>query len=239
MKCVSVDLGMGPDPTAIVALEGKTWEHVGERRTDQGDWVSVDSLFRNPEGKVVAECPLPTFHLRHIERVRAGEPYSQIAQRVKALHTELGHPLVAIDATGVGRATVELFRREGLSPYVVTITAGDESSEEGMNCRVPKKDLVSAAQVMLQEGRLKIARDLPLADLLVKELTSFRMVQSLKRSETDLAWRERANDDIVLALAIGLWIGDKHGRPFMGYGYGKSIFGDDEPSEYSDAWGCL
>ena len=31
MNIVSVDLGMGPDPTSVVVIEGKTWEYLGTR----------------------------------------------------------------------------------------------------------------------------------------------------------------------------------------------------------------
>ena len=56
------------------------------------------------------------------------------------------------------------------------ITSGNKVNRNdrgGFN--VPKKDLVGALQLLLQSGRLQIAADLPLADVLVKELTNFHV----------------------------------------------------------------
>jgi hypothetical protein len=44
----------------------------------------------------------------------------------------------------------------------VTLVAGDHAAHDGSDYRVPKKDIVSVTQVLLQTGRLKIARALPL-----------------------------------------------------------------------------
>ena len=96
-----------------------------------------------------------------------------------------------------------------MGPTVVTITAGDEVTEQWPCFRVPKRDVISTAQVLLQTDRLKIARDLPNAQLLLRELQSFRMNVDLKRTSDSLAWREGANDDLVLALAVGLWLGER------------------------------
>jgi hypothetical protein len=209
MNIVSVDLGMGPDPTSLVVIEGKTWEYVETREIETEETICWQPIFRTPDGKEEESCPLPDFHLRHVERMPPGTGYSQVVARVKAIHDGLRRPTLAIDATGVGKAAVELFRKAGMSPQVVTITAGDEAVEERSCFRVPKRDVISTAQVMLQSGRLKIARDLPNATLLLRELQGFRMNVDLKRPSDSLAWREGANDDLVLALCVGLWAGER------------------------------
>ena len=65
-------------------------------------------------------------------------------------------------------------------------------------------------EIRVRLDRLKIARDLPNAQLLLRELQGFRMNVDLKRTKDSLAWREGANDDLVLALCVGLWIGERH-----------------------------
>ena len=45
---------------------------------------------------------------------------------------------------------------------------------------MPKRDLVSAVQVLLQSERLKIARALPEAQTLTSELLAFKVSVSLK-----------------------------------------------------------
>jgi hypothetical protein len=52
----------------------------------------------------------------------------------------------------------------GLSPIAVTIHGGSAVSRDEHGYRVPKRDLVSAVQVLLQNGRLRIAEGLPLAN---------------------------------------------------------------------------
>jgi hypothetical protein len=115
-------------------------------------------------------------------------------------------PLI-VDATGVGRGVVDLFRdayRDGhLSrhPIPITITAGESAS----GLHVPKQDLVSRIQALLQSGRLLIAEALPLRAELERELEGFRAKTSAAGRTTYEALTERVHDDLVLALALALW----------------------------------
>ena len=211
MNIVSVDLGMGPDPTSLVVLEVLTREHVRLERIETRYSISFASVYRRPDGSESTSCPPPAFFLRHLERLPLGSSYAGVVSRVKGIHDGLREPVLAVDATGAGKSVVELFREAGMSPWTVTISAGDEIVESGMSARVPKRDLIATAQVMLQSGRLKIARGLPNASLLLRELQGFRMNVDLKRTKDSLAWREGANDDLVLALAVGLWTGERRG----------------------------
>jgi hypothetical protein len=87
----------------------------------------------------------------------------------------------------------------------VSITAGQLVIEqEDYSFAVPKKDLASHVQVLLQQRRLKIARSLPDAEMLVCELQTFRVKASLSAETLD-AWRERDHDDLVLAVALACW----------------------------------
>lgn len=210
MNIVSVDLGMGRDPTSLVVLEGRTWELIEVRTIEEERLMTCRPVFRRPDGSESYECPPPIFYLRHLERIPPGSSYTELVERVRSIHNGLREPMLAIDATGVGLAAVELFHRAEMDPWVVTITAGDAATEAGMNARVPKRDVISIAQVLLQTERLKIARDLPNAQLLLRELQGFRMNVDLKRTSETLAWREGVNDDLVLALCVGLWIGERH-----------------------------
>ena len=92
----------------------------------------------------------------------------------------------------------------------IQITGGDQVTREGGVTRVPKRDLVSAAQVALQTGRLKIASDLKDAQTLVRELENFQMKISLDTGHDSYgSWREGAHDDLVLAVALALWCGTR------------------------------
>src|SRR5262249_19043086 len=75
---------------------------------------------------------------------------------------------------------------------------------------VPKKELVSTLQVLLQGRRLKVAA-VPERDVLLKELLNFKVKVTVGAAETFEAWRERDHDDLVLAVALACWVVG-HGR---------------------------
>ena len=64
-------------------------------------------------------------------------------------------------------------------------------------------------QVLLQSRRLQVARGLPMASVLVRELETFRVKITSSANETFEAWRERDHDDLVLAVAMAAWVGDR------------------------------
>jgi hypothetical protein len=111
----------------------------------------------------------------------------------------LGAPLI-VDQTGVGAAIVDMFRQASRSGALVpvSITASQMTVEqEEYSFAVPKKNLASHVQVLLQQRRLKIARSLPDAKTLACELQTFRVKTSLVGTETVDAWRKGAHDDLV------------------------------------------
>jgi hypothetical protein len=90
----------------------------------------------------------------------------------------------------------------------ITITSGHQVSVEN-GLHVPKKELVGVLQVLLQTRRLHIARELPDAATLVRELENFRVKITAARNEVFEAWREGAHDDLVLATGMAAWCGEK------------------------------
>jgi hypothetical protein len=114
-----------------------------------------------------------------------------------------------VDATGVGRAVLDMLRNAYLKPTAITITGGDTVTQASVaELRVPKRDLVAAVAVALQQGRLKMAPDLLHAAMLTAELQNFRMrIDPRTAHDSYAAWREADHDDLVLALAVALWYG--------------------------------
>ncbi|MBN9520564.1 hypothetical protein J0H58_18925 [bacterium] len=150
---------------------------------------------------------------RHLERFQLGTGYPEIVAGVKGLFAAppLAGSRPVVDATGVGRAVVDMLKGGGVAARVTpwTITAGHRMG----NGTVPKKDLVGSVQAVLGTRRLKIAPGLPLAEVLAKELESFRVKVTADRNETFESWRERDHDDLVLALALAVWTGERLGPP--------------------------
>jgi hypothetical protein len=128
-----------------------------------------------------------------------------------------GKCVLAVDATGVGAPVVDLLRplvRPG-TLYSVTLTGGDKVTKEYNNWHVPKRDIIGAAQVALQQHRLKIPKASAHAETLVRELQGYRVTIGANGHDTyGNDWRQAPHDDLVLALAIGIYVADhtKH-RP--------------------------
>jgi hypothetical protein len=118
--------------------------------------------------------PLTQCDVRHIDRYDLGTRYTDIAVDVGKRLRQVPQPrYLVIDETGVGRGVLEMF--SGLGAHGITITGtGQATLTAPMHVHVPKRDLVSTAQVALQNGVLKIGRNLKHADTLVKELLPFR-----------------------------------------------------------------
>ena len=82
------------------------------------------------------------------------------------------------------------------------------SSDGRGGTNVPKKDVIAAIQVLLQTNRLSITRELPLADVLIRELADYQVKITASANEAFGAWRDGQHDDLVLALGIALWLGE-------------------------------
>ena len=155
----------------------------------------------------------PNFAVRHLHRYPLGTSYPAIVANVVDLLSRpplvTASPTLAVDGTGVGKAVVDLFRREDLPGDFepVIITGGDLETYEGDVRRIPKRDLVGVVQVALQTARLKIAPSLADAPTLQRELETFKATVAIAPQDTCEAWREGQHDDLVLAVALALWCG--------------------------------
>lgn len=223
---LGLDLGKKQDYTALVVLtRDKAYREAAEKRAEIERHYRHLAAFRGREGveqlsprlqrerdEALGRHPLPEerFVVRHAERFELGTDYSEIASRVR--ETISSPPiendyLLAVDETGVGGAVVEQLKARGVRFRGVTITGGrEEKRHERDRYSVPKKDLVARAQVLLQNGRLKIVPQLPHARTLVDELVNFRVKQAAAGRESFEAWRENDHDDLVFALCLATWL---------------------------------
>jgi hypothetical protein len=146
------------------------------------------------------------YQVRHLERLPLGTSYPAVVAHVGRLLAKLpARTELAIDLTGVGRPVFDLFVYAGIQPVGVLITAGTAETRHGPIIGVPKLLLVSRLQALLHEGRLKIHRDIPDAPMLIRELQDFRVEYTAAGSLTFNA-RSGRHDDLVLALAIAVWV---------------------------------
>jgi hypothetical protein len=186
---VGLDLGQSSDYTASCVLER--------------------SLRPDPDDERLL---LSHYACRYIHRWPLKTPYDTIIEEVVRLVATppLKYPKLAVDQTGVGAAVVDLIVKAQPAAWVrpILITAGHQVVFTDGAWHVPKKELVSTLQVLLQARRLKIA-PIPERELLTKELLAFKVKITVSANETFEAWRERDHDDLVLAVALAAWLGEK------------------------------
>ena len=177
--------------------------HVGLDLGQAADYTAI----------AVVEWTPDALKVRHLQRFQLGTAYPAIVDDVAALMSRLPeYPELAVDATGVGRPVVDLLRVRGLRLEAVTITGGDTATHDGMDWRVPKRDLVGGVAVALQTGRLKIAAGLSDAATLTRELLNFKVSIDPKTAHDSYSsWRESIHDDLVLAVALAVWSAERVG----------------------------
>jgi hypothetical protein len=188
---VGVDFGQSRDFTAIAVLE---------RAETTGAWDPAKWAWK----KVVS------LHLRYLERIALGTPYTEVIRRVVQVTRWpdlAGRCRLAVDGTGVGRPVVDLLRdeRPGCVLMAVNITSGLKQTFEGGYYGVPKRDLILGLQVLLQRGVLRIAAGLEHGPDLVREMAAMQVKISLSGHEQYAVWREGTHDDLVFAVALACW----------------------------------
>jgi hypothetical protein len=228
---VGLDLGQRQDYTAFAVLEEPVW--IDEWMATPSNYAyglglyDLDKLgpgwsspaemqpavleqllaFNYHEGKP-PDAPLS---LRHLQRFPLGTPYPKIVEGMRdmlATPPLLDRPTALIvDQTGVGQGIVDMLVRADLCPVPVTIHGGDKVTRGPDGAlRTPKRDLIGAAQVLMQSERLKIAKRLPEAGTLRQELQNFRVKIDPKTAHDSYShWREAEHDDLVLATALACW----------------------------------
>jgi len=177
---------------------------------------------RDPAGLAV----LDGFDILHLERV-LGLSYPRLAERVAVLLAQLppaslvagGQPRCAgyadrmtaaaaairatpivVDATGVGRAVVDLLEALHLTPIAATLTGGSKVHVRGREVMIPRSALFQPLQAALEAGRLRVAEGCPYAGELARELLAARGGPSGAESRG-----AGHHGDLVTAMALAMW----------------------------------
>jgi len=195
---LAVDIGQSIDSTAIAVIHHRHARHI-QLRGQHDPIVHSDRT---------------TYDVRHLARLPLGLSYVDQVSEVQRLLAR--PPLNArcdfcLDDTGVGRAVGDLFDSHGMQPTRITITGAGQPTSAGLRrFRVPKATLISLLDAKLHLGELRIAKSLTDAGALAEELKDFRRKVSAA-GRFSFEARQNAHDDLVLAVAIGLWF--LAGRP--------------------------
>jgi hypothetical protein len=225
---LGLDLGQARDYSALAIIEeqlyvGEAWanEVLYQEDYDKGispGWVSPAALTAYRAGLALrlsenygrpAEVPLA---VRHLERFELGTKYTDVVDRVAALvrSDPLRHmpAILLVDKTGVGASVLDSFTQAGIGATAITLHGGSAVSRDPQRAgyRVPKRDLITVTQVLLQNGRLKVAAGLPEAETLKRELLNFRVkIDPRTAHDSYEHWREGDHDDLVLAVSMAAW----------------------------------
>jgi hypothetical protein len=184
---VGLDIGQRIDYSAIAVLE------LHDEVTGARDPATYDFLRHT------------SIALRHIERIRLGTAFASVVDRVAELvsHPRLAGCTLVADATGVGAPVVELLRAAKLPCRLIPaqITGGLDESSDGVYYRVPKRDLVTGLQVLLDRWPFEIQANTPGVDALVRELAAFKASPSANGAMRFGGTK----DDLTMALALAWW----------------------------------
>jgi hypothetical protein len=225
---LGLDLGQARDYSALAIIEeqiyiGGPWanEVLYQQDYEKGlsaGWISPATLTPHQAGRALrlsdeygrpAEVPLA---VRHLERFELGTKYTDVVDGVASLVRS--EPLrympavLLVDKTGVGAAVLDSFTHAGLGTVAITLHGGSSVTRDPQRAgfRVPKRDLITVTQVLLQNGRLRVASGLPEAETLKKELLNFRVKIDPKTAHDSYEhWRESEHDDLVLAVSMAAW----------------------------------
>ena len=151
-----------------------------------------------------AGYPVTLMQVRHLERYPLGTDYAAVADRVAALMSRICATLLC-DSTGVGTAAVDMLRERGVPFIGISIHGGANVSPAPDGYSVPKAQLVGALATALEQGALKVAKDLPLSGVLAAELLAFKRKQSRRGHVRFEHATSGTHDDMVLSLCLAAW----------------------------------
>jgi hypothetical protein len=170
----------------------------------RADFVAVPALQRVQRDPSV-------YHLRFLARWRR-ETYPETIRRVGRIVAapDLAAAALVVDRTGVGEAVFDVLLEQlpGRQLIGISITAGSRATRVGKNhINVPKRELVAAVEAVLISGRLKIAADLPLIDVIQDELANFT-VKISEHAHESFEGGSGTHDDVVSGISLALWLAE-------------------------------
>jgi hypothetical protein len=213
MHLLSIDLAQLQDFTALSVIRGR-WGETEERGNVEtySEEGRQDARDRGLTPKKEVPTEGRQYEVHHLERIERGTSYVDQAGRFRDVAGQLPEDVVTIvDATGVGDAVVDML--SGLNPVSIWIHGGEQVRRDGKRYRVPKRELAGALQRVLSERRLQVHPSLEHAETLKKEMQNFKAKIDPDTGHESYAadWREGDHDDLVLAVAQGLWYAERIG----------------------------
>ena len=186
-QIISVSLGGAAGPTGLAVIEPRSeyWHPKGNE--SELDWKNHYTVF-------------------WLERLSPGRPSSAIAARVREIAAErqLGHGYdVLVDITKTGSAAVRSLEDLGVR-YVrpIEITNADATAYHNDVERVSFRDVGGTLNVVVQDDRIRVSKELILAPSLLTDLEALDPAMPRRASEAG------QSDDLMIAVAMAVWWGE-------------------------------
>lgn len=206
---IGVDLGKANDSTAVCIIE-EAKRKTGVRRWMETVRPGVATTVEQDEHEAI-------FNIRHVEEM-LGVPYPEVADRLKELTSrpELRDADVVVDATGLGTAVLDFLREKEIGRLVgIIITGGDNATRDGSDWRVPKRDIIAALEVPLQNGQVKYPGGAPWKDRFLEQAKGFAKSFTSTGHDRYEHRTSTGHDDIVLSIAMALWHRQRVGEDWL------------------------
>ena len=150
--------------------------------------------------------------------------YMELGEYTKEMMQSLSfgdQSALLIDGTGIGEAVYDIYSALGMSPVKIIFTSGETASIERnrdtftnnsklfnniSGYKVPKVDLVSAAQVIFQQGRIRFAQDIDFRDECFQQLQAF--VGKVNEKTHNVKYEnleDDIHDDFVTMILQACW----------------------------------
>lgn len=168
----------------------------------------------------------PYFFVGYLEQIKLLTPYPLMVRGVRMRLERIPHQTALIvDATGVGRTVVDLFRNGWTSydpltmfpmtlpgkPSIValTLTGSHEPRkvERWDEQHVPTLDVIMAFMLALQQSRVQVAAGLDKLVTLIEEARNFEWKKPRQEDDVYSQWKTNHWGDLLFALAIAVWWG--------------------------------
>lgn len=215
-----VSLPTGNDP-GIQRIIGHHRFHIG-----------LDLGQHDPSGVVIIEdrqLPILTDHGARLDKRRRSIVYAdriqdtryiEIARHVAALTQRssiAGRWTLTVDATGVGRAFVEVLSELGIAHLPVQMVGGTSITRAGRFTNVGKNLLITSLAGAFETQQLTIAADLPSRSELLVELESFQVKFSAAGNQIFDGGGDGHHADMVIAACLA-WFRSEQSSGFLGEG---------------------
>lgn len=194
---IGLDLGQS-DPTAIVIVEDKQYPIWADAR---------QTLEKRQRSIVYADRILDTRYVEIARHAAALTQRSPIADRWT----------LTVDATGVGRAFVDVLADMRIEHMPVQMVGGTAITQSGRFTNVAKNLLITSLAGAFETQQLTIAADLPLRNDLLIELESFSVKFTAAGNQVFEGGGAGHHADMAIAASLA-WFRSEQFNGFVGEG---------------------